>query len=184
MSAHAPTLSDVPTSYRFAHFLAADKLFGRLGKAGLDISMDEVVVCPYSSLVMLEAVIVTVARPGGVILCPEGFYKSNALHIEKYGMQLGLFAADPEQDARINPQHLRKAIRQYGEKLCALLLTMPGNPLVAEYSLEELKAIGRVLALEGVKVIIDSIFDQIQSDYIPLAAVNVELGGQTYPLHE
>jgi aspartate/methionine/tyrosine aminotransferase len=99
-------------------------------------------------------------------------------------MQLRLFAADPEEDARINPQHLRKAIRQYGDELCALLLTMPGNPLVAEYSLEELKAIGRVLVQEGVKVIIDSTFDQIQSDYIPLAAVNVELGGQTYPLHE
>ena len=164
--------------------LAADKLFGRLGKAGLDISMDEVVVCPYSSVVMLEAAIATVARPGGVILCPEGFYKSNALHIEKYGLQLRLFAADPEEDARINPQHLRKAIRQYQEELCAVLLTMPGNPLVAEYSLEELKAIGRVLVQEGVKVIIDSTFDQIQSHYIGLAAVNVELGGKTYRLHD
>jgi len=164
--------------------LAADKLFGRLRKAGLDISMDEVVVCPYSSIVMLEAAIATVARPGGVILCPEGFYKSNGLHIEKYGLQLRLFTADPEKDARINPPHLRKAIREYREELCGILLTMPGNPLVAEYSLKELKAIGRVLVQEGVHVIIDSTFDQIQSDYIPLAAVNVELGGKTYRLHD
>ena len=164
--------------------LAADKLFGRLRQAGLEISIDEVVVCPYSSLVMLEAAIAAVARPGGVILCPEGFYKNNSLHIEKYGLQLRLFAADPEQDARINPQHLRKAIREYREELCGILLTMPGNPLVAEYSLEELKAIGRVLVEEGVKVMIDSTFDQIQSDYIPLAAVNVEIGGKTYRLHD
>lgn len=164
--------------------LAADKLFGRLRQAGLNLTMDQVVVCPYSSIVMLEAAIATVARPGGVILCPEGFYKSNALHIEKHGLQLDIFTANPEEDGRINPQHLRKAIRQYGDKLCAILLTMPGNPLVAEYSLAELQAIGRVLVEEGTKVIIDSTFDQIQSDYIPLAAVKVELDGKTHLLHD
>ena len=61
---------------------------------------------------------------------------------------------------------------------------MPGHPLVAEYSLAELQAIGQVLVQEGVKVIIDSTFDQIQSDYIPLAAVNVELDGKIHRLHD
>ena len=69
---------------------------------------------------MLEAALATVARPSGVILCPQGFYKSNALHIEKYGLQLHLFTANLEEDGRINPQHLQKAIRQHRDDLCDL----------------------------------------------------------------
>src|SRR6266700_5037795 len=61
---------------RILRALAADRLYARWRQAGLAVSADDVLVCPYSSLVMLEAVMASVARPDGVILCPEGFYKS------------------------------------------------------------------------------------------------------------
>jgi len=163
--------------------LAVEKLFHRFKKAGLNIDISEVLVCPYSSLVMIEAAIATIAKPNGLILCPTGFYKSNALHIEKFGLRLQVFPADIERDARIDPNHLRRAIQQYRANLCGILLTIPGNPFVAEYSYRELQAIGQVILEEGVKVIVDSAFDSIQPDYIPLAAVKLDDRNQSHPLY-
>lgn len=125
--------------------LAAQKLFHRFAKVGFHIDINEVLVCPYSSLVMLEAAISTIAKPNGLILCPTGFYKSNALHIEKFGLKLQVFPADIDQDARIDPNQLQLAIQLHRADLCGILLTLPGNPFVAEYSAEELQAIGQVI---------------------------------------
>ena len=108
--------------------LAADRLYTRWRKACLAVSADDVLVCPYSSLTMLEAAMASVARPDGVILCPEGFYKSNRQHIEKLGLSIRLFPADLDRDGKIDAWHLRRAIQTHREQLCALLFTMPGNP--------------------------------------------------------
>jgi NAD/NADP transhydrogenase alpha subunit/aspartate/methionine/tyrosine aminotransferase len=164
--------------------LVADRLYRRWRAAGLTVTADEVLVCPYSSLVMLDAVLASVARPGGAILCPEGFYKSNSEHIEKLGLVIRLFPVDLDRDGRVEAWHLRRAIQTYREQLCALLLTMPGNPLVAAYTTEELHAIGRVLVEEGIRVIIDAAFDGVVPDYRPLAAVEVDIGGTRHSLYE
>ena len=89
---------------RLLRQLAADRLYARWRKAGLAVSADDVLVCPYSSLTMLEAALASVARPDGVVLCPEGFYKSNRQHIEKLGLSIRLFPAPPgsrRQDRRL-----------------------------------------------------------------------------------
>ena len=116
---------------------------------------------PYSSLTMLEAALASVARPDGVVLCPEGFYKSNRQHIEKLGLSIRLFPASADRDGKIDPWHLRRAIQAHREQLCALLFTMPGNPLIATYSAEELQAIGQVIVEEDVRVIIDATLDAV-----------------------
>jgi NAD/NADP transhydrogenase alpha subunit/aspartate/methionine/tyrosine aminotransferase len=164
--------------------LAADRLYARWRQAGLAVSADDVLVCPYSSLVMLEAVMASVARPDGVILCPEGFYKSNRQHIEKLGLSIRLIPAPPERDGKINPWHLRRAIQAHREQLCALLLTMPGNPLIATYTADELQAIGRVIIEEDVRVIIDATLDAVVTDYMPLAAVTVDCAGAPQSLFD
>lgn len=164
--------------------LAADRLYARWRKAGLAVSADDVLVCPYSSLTMLEAVMASVARPGGVILCPEGFYKSNRQHIEKLGLSIWLLAAPPDRDGKIDPWDLRRAIQTHREHLCALLLTMPGNPLIATYSAEELQAMGRVVVEEDVRVIIDATLDAVVPDYVPLAAITVDSAGQSQSLFD
>lgn len=151
--------------------LAADRLYMRWRKAGLAVSADEVLVCPYSSLTMLEAAMASVARPDGVIVCPEGFYKSNRQHIEKLGLSVRLF---PAPDGKIDAWHLRRAIQTHREQLCAVLFTMPGNPLIAAYSAEELQSIGRVVVEEGVRVIVDATLDAVVPDYVPLAAIVVD----------
>ena len=167
---------------RLLRQLAADRLYARWRKAGLAVSADDVLVCPYSSLTMLEAVMASVARPGGVVLCPVGFYKSNRQHIEKLGLSIRLFPAD--RDGKIDPWNLRRAIQAHREQLCALLLTMPGNPLIAMYEAEELQAIGQVLVEEDVRVIVDATLDAVVPDYVPLAAITVTGGGKPQSLYD
>ena len=141
-------------------------------------------VCPYSSLTMLEAAMASVARPDGVILCPEGFYKSNRQHIEKLGLSIRLFPARLDRDGKIDAWHLRRAIQTHREQLCALLFTMPGNPLIATYSAEELQAIGRVVVEEGARVIVDATLDAVVPDYVPLAAITVDSAGKSQSLFD
>ena len=169
---------------RILRELAAERLYARWRQAGLAVSADDVLVCPYSSLVMLEAVMASVARADGIILCPEGFYKSNRQHIEKLGLSVRLIPAPPERDGKIDPWHLRRAIQAHREQLCALLLTMPGNPLIATYTADELQAIGRVLIEEDVRVIIDATLDAVVTHDMPLAAVTVYCAGTPQSLFD
>ncbi len=169
---------------RLLRQLAADRLYMRWRKAGLAVRADDVLVCPYSSLTMLEAAMASVARPDGVILCPEGFYKSNRQHIEKLGLSIRLFPADLDRDGKIDAWHLRRAIQTHREQLCALLFTMPGNPLIATYSAEELQAIGRVVVEEGARVIVDATLDAVVPDYVPLAAITVDSAGKSQSLFD
>lgn len=169
---------------RLLRQLAADRLYKRWRKAGLTVSADDVLVCPYSSLTMLEAALASVARPGGVILCPEGFYKSNRQHIEKLGLSIRLFPARLDRDGKIDACHLRRAIQTHREQLCALLFTIPGNPLIATYSAEELQAIARVVVEEGARVIIDATLDAVAPDYVPLAALTVDSAGKPQSLFD
>jgi NAD/NADP transhydrogenase alpha subunit/aspartate/methionine/tyrosine aminotransferase len=169
---------------RLLRQLAADRLYARWRKAGLAVSEDDVLVCPYSSLTMLEAALASVARPDGVVLCPEGFYKSNRQHIEKLGLSIRLFPASADLDGKIDPWHLRRAIQAHREQLCALLFTMPGNPLIATYSAAELQAIGRVIVEEDVRVIIDATLDAVVLDYVPLAAITVDSAGRSQSLFD
>jgi NAD/NADP transhydrogenase alpha subunit/aspartate/methionine/tyrosine aminotransferase len=169
---------------RILRQLATERLYTRWRKAGLAVSADDVLVCPYSSLTMLEAAMASVARPDGVILCPEGFYKSNHQHIEKLGLSIRLFPVHLDLDGKIDPWHLRRAIQTYREQLCALLFTIPGNPLIATYSAEELQAIGRVVVEEDVRVIIDATLDAVVPDYVPLAAITVDSAGKSQSLFD
>ena len=169
---------------RLLRQLAADRLYARWRKAGLAVSADDVLVCPYSSLTMLEAALASVARPDGVVLCPEGFYKSNRQHIEKLGLSIRLFPASPDRDGKIDPWHLRRAIQANREQLCALLFTMPGNPLIATYSRAELQAIGQVIVEEDARVIIDATLDAVVPDYVPLAAITVDSAGKSQSLFD
>ena len=164
--------------------LAAQKLFPQFLNSGISLATDDIIVCPYSSLVLLETALMTIAKPGGIILCPTGFYKSNALHIEKFGLQLRTFETDLGDDARITPEALRLAIQKYRSRICGALFTMPGNPLVTEYTDEELETIGHVLVEEKVKIIVDAPFTGIQNRIKPLALAQVEHEGKTCFLHE
>ncbi len=151
--------------------LAAHKLFGRLD----GVRPDEVVVCPYSSTVLLEEAVATLARPGGVIVCPEGFYKSAAIHIQKSGLRIVTCPATPDDRFAIDPVALAECLDRYGRsgELCGVVLTLPGNPVVARYSREQLLEVARVLAAARTRVICDMAFDQMVAEHLPIAALEV-----------
>ncbi|MGV9678398.1 pyridoxal phosphate-dependent aminotransferase [Nocardia sp. NPDC003482] len=161
--------------------LAADRLFERFvrpadGVAGVRVRPEEVLVCPYSSTILLEEAVATLARPGGVIVCPEGFYKSAGLHVRKAGLRIVCCPATPDDRFAIDPEALADCLAHYrgtGE-LCGVLLTLPGNPVVARYSKAELLAVARVLAEAEVPVVCDMAFDRLVAAHLPLAALEVD----------
>ncbi|MFE3225304.1 aminotransferase class I/II-fold pyridoxal phosphate-dependent enzyme [Nocardia sp. NPDC059228] len=160
--------------------LAAERLFARIsqpidGRPGVDIDPGEVIVSPYSSTVLLEEAIATLARPGGVLVCPEGYYKSVAGHIAKFGMRMATSSVTAGGDFRIDPVSLERTLKHHAAQgnLCGVLLTLPGNPVVADYTVEQLLEIGRVLVAADVPVICDMSFDLLVEGHIPIASIVV-----------
>jgi aspartate/methionine/tyrosine aminotransferase len=171
--------------------LAAETLFASLSKPaksemGVQVKPNEVLVCPYSSTILLEEAVATLARPGGVIVCPEGFYKSAGAHISKCGLKIVPCPAVPGNSFKIDAQTLAEYVRRFSltGELCGILLTMPGNPVIAEYSLTELKHIGTVLADSGVPIICDMAFDKIVQEHIPLASLCVPSKSGTVRMYD
>ncbi|MET7769256.1 aminotransferase class I/II-fold pyridoxal phosphate-dependent enzyme [Nocardia sp. NPDC005366] len=173
--------------------LAADKLFARLsypadGIAGVRVRPEDVIVCPYSSTILLEEAIATLAEgcPGGAIVCPEGFYKSAPLHIGKSGLRIETCPTTADDSFRLDPVALERVLRRLGQagELAGVLLTLPGNPVVAEYSVAELIEIGRVLLDSGTRVICDMAFDRLVAHHIPIAAVRVPSERGRVPLFD
>ncbi|MEV6065033.1 aminotransferase class I/II-fold pyridoxal phosphate-dependent enzyme [Nocardia sp. NPDC052001] len=160
--------------------LAADSLFQRLHApvpevAGVRVDPAEVLVCPYSSTVLLEEAIATIARPDGVLVCPEGYYKSASVHIAKYGLRMVSSAATADRAFKIDPVELARTLELHAAQgnLCGVMLTLPGNPVVADYTVAELTEIGRVLVAAGVPIICDMSFDLLVDDHLPIAAITV-----------
>lgn len=158
--------------------LAADRLFRCLSHpasdvAGVTVHPDEVLVTAYSSTLLLEEAIATLARPGGVILCPEGFYKSNSLHIEKFGLRIVSCPVAPGDEFRLDAATLDEWLTGIGRSadLCGVLFTLPGNPVVARHTVAELQQIARVLAKHQVPVICDMAFGELVDHQVPLAAL-------------
>ncbi|MTE15976.1 aminotransferase class I/II-fold pyridoxal phosphate-dependent enzyme [Nocardia aurantiaca] len=160
--------------------LAAERLFARIsrpvaGMPGVDIDPGEVIVGPYSSTVLLEEAIATLARPGGVLVCPEGYYKSVAGHVAKFGLRMAASSVTGDNDFRIDPDSLERTLKSHAAQgnLCGVLLTLPGNPVVADYTVEQLVEIGRVLVAAEVPVICDMSFDLLVEGHIPIASIVV-----------
>ncbi|WP_067705126.1 pyridoxal phosphate-dependent aminotransferase [Nocardia jejuensis] len=160
--------------------LAADSLFQRLRAPGaglppVPVDVREVIVSPYSSTVLLEEAVATLARPGGVLVCPEGYYKSASVHVAKYGLRMVTSAATPDESFKIDPVALARTLEHHARQgdLCGVMLTLPGNPVVGAYTVAELIEIGRVLIEAGTPVICDMSFDLLVDDHIPIAAITV-----------
>ncbi|WP_158607867.1 aminotransferase class I/II-fold pyridoxal phosphate-dependent enzyme [Nocardia panacis] len=163
--------------------LAARRLFGRLDHpvaevAGIAVRPEEVVVAPYSSTILLEEAVATIARPGGVLVCPEGFYKSSSIHVAKFGLRMVPCPVAPDAAFKIDPERLARCLAEVAASgaLCGVLLTLPGNPVYADYSERELRDIAEVLHRSGVPVICDMAFDCLVAQHIPIASLELSVG--------
>lgn len=160
--------------------LAADNLFSRLYYptpeiTGIKVRPEEVIVCPYSSMVLIEEALATIARPNGVVVCPEGFYKNFGLSARKLGLQIITCPNAADNTFKVDAEALAvclQGVRSTGN-LCGVLLTLPGNPVVSNYTLKELIAIGRTLIDANVPILLDMGFDRLVSDYVPLASLRI-----------
>lgn len=171
--------------------LAAERLFQRLsapgrGLPGVRVDLGEVIVSPYSSTVLLEEALATLARPGGVLVCPEGYYKNAESHVAKFGMRMVSSPATADDRFAIDPVALERCLDLHARQgnLCGVLLTLPGNPVLTEYSPDELIAIGRVLAAARVPVICDMSFDLLSATHVPIAALTVPTPGGPVRLYD
>jgi|GEM_PF-2608403 len=162
--------------------LAEERLFARIakpadGKPAPEFSTSDILIAPYSSTDMLDACLRVLSKPRGVMLMPEGYYKSVARHLQAAGLSIETFPVDYTHDAKIDPAQMEKKIqllKAQGIPISGVLFTMPGNPIVSQYSREEMEAIGRVLVKHKLPYICDSVFDPLVPDYVPLAAVTVK----------
>ncbi|MBL1078217.1 aminotransferase class I/II-fold pyridoxal phosphate-dependent enzyme [Nocardia sp. 2] len=171
--------------------LAADTLFRRVVDPGCELpgvplTVDEIIVCPYSSTVLLEEAVATLARPGGVLVCPEGYYKSASVHVAKYGLRMVSSPATGDDEFKIDPKALELCLDEYARQgtLCGVMLTLPGNPVVGDYTVGELTEIGRVLVRAGVPVICDMSFDLLVEGHVPIAAITVPTADGPVRLHD
>lgn len=177
--------------------LVVTKIFDRFIRSGAAITPNHVVVCPYSSTLLtgnaLEVFKREILKRKGVedvvIVSPSAFYKSNGVMANAKGLKiLTIPKKSSGEFGKIDPTGLRDFIRALKQSSTGviLLLTMPGNPFIHLYSEEELQAIGRVIIEEDVPTIVDSVFDKIvpDEDWIPLAAVKVQVGDRTCSLFD
>ncbi len=162
--------------------LAAQHLFPQVnGKAGIELSMDNVVVADSSSMNVLTKVLEEMAgtspaletgaangngekaKPKRILLVEEGHYSKVASHVRNAGMILACVSTG--QDGKTDPLAWREAIEACGDQLGGVMITQPGNPHPVKYTRDEAMAITQVFNETGVKVIIDSAYDRIHNDY-------------------
>ena len=172
--------------------LAAEKLFSRLsqsfpGEKGINVQPDEVIVCPYSSMLMIDEALATIARPGGVIICPEGFYKNFGLVAKKLGLRIVTCKTTSDDSFKIDIETLATCIQKVKETgmLCGVLLTWPGNPVVrVYYTPDELKTFGKALVDVDIPIICDMAFDLLIDNYITLAALRIPTPNGSIQLYD
>jgi aspartate/methionine/tyrosine aminotransferase len=161
--------------------LAAEKLFENIAapahkQPGPTITADDVIVAPYSSTVLLEEALASIATTDGVIICPEGFYKNASIHIKKLGLRIITSPNRADNSFKLDIPAFARCIQQTREshKVCGILLTLPGNPAIANYSIDELIAIGRILIESELPIICDMAFDRVLDQHTPLASLTID----------
>eukprot|EP00357_Protocruzia_adherens_P036350 CAMPEP_0115028182 /NCGR_PEP_ID=MMETSP0216-20121206/36078_1 /TAXON_ID=223996 /ORGANISM="Protocruzia adherens, Strain Boccale" /LENGTH=500 /DNA_ID=CAMNT_0002404177 /DNA_START=57 /DNA_END=1559 /DNA_ORIENTATION=- len=172
--------------------LAAEKLFHILDHPhpqvpGIKVPPSDVLVYPYSDTCVIEKVLASVSKSKGVILSPAGFYKNNSKLAFNAGLKIVAIPIDL-QTGKMDFDEMDRLLQLYTHQgtLCCFLMTIPGNPLVVEYTVEELQRIGCAVLKYQVPTVVDSIFfSSAPADKaIQLAAVEVEFEGKTVLMHD
>ena len=174
--------------------LATERLFDRLthpqieGVSGIEIDPQEVVVVPYSSTrLLIEALGCRPLKNRSIALCPEGFYKGNARLANNCGLAIETFPVDLKNDGIIIPEKLDQYLTYKRNRVSVLWLTMPGNPLIAHHSVEQLEQVAQVIFKHDVDVFIDMLFDKMVPDgkYTPLTNIRVkDHNGQSHLMYD
>jgi aspartate/methionine/tyrosine aminotransferase len=162
--------------------LAISRLFERLthsqinGISDININHQDIVVIPYSSTrLLIEALICRPKKDRDIALCPEGYYKGNAKLAANCGLRIQTFPVDLANDGVIIPEILDNCLTDNKNRTAILWMTMPGNPLIARYSKEQLEQIAKIVVKHNTDVFIDMLFDKMvpMGDYIPFPNIQI-----------
>jgi aspartate aminotransferase len=99
---------------------------------------------------------------GQHVLLPSPAWVSYPAMIELAGGETVEIPASIDNDFKITPSMLERAIDQSGERAAAIIINTPNNPCGTMYSPDELRALGEVLAPhEHITIITDEIYEKL-----------------------
>ena len=127
---------------------------------GLEFAAKEVLVANGGKQAVAEAV-AAVAGPGDEVLIPTPSWHSYPEMARAVGAVPVTVATGEENDFRITPDELRRAITP---RTRAFVFCSPSNPTGSVYTATELEALGEALAGSGAYVISDEIYEKLLYD--------------------
>ncbi len=107
-----------------------------------------------------------ICDPGDLVLTPRPCYGLFGALVGAMGAALHLVESDPENDYKMGPDDLDRALRQNKLVRC-LLISNPGNPTGSVYSREEYEALAEILERpehSHVWVLLDEVYDRTVFD--------------------
>ena len=133
---------------------------------GLDFALNEISVSTGAKQVIFNALMATLDAGDEVIL-PTPYWTSYADMVEICGGTVVAVPCDGAQGFRLQPAQLEAAITP---RTRWLFLNSPSNPTGAAYSVEQIEALGEVLARHPhVMVLADDIYEHILYDGLAFA---------------
>ena len=133
---------------------------------GLDFALNEISVSTGAKQVIFNALMATLDAGDEVIL-PAPYWTSYADMVEICGGTVVAVPCDGAQGFRLQPAQLEAAITP---RTRWLFLNSPSNPTGAAYSVEQIEALGEVLARHPhVMVLADDIYEHILYDGLAFA---------------
>ncbi|HEY4602489.1 MAG TPA: pyridoxal phosphate-dependent aminotransferase [Cerasibacillus sp.] len=144
----------------------------------LDYELDEIIVTTGAKHA-LYTLFQVILNPGDEVIVPTPYWVS-------YPEQIKLAEGEPvfvnaleENDFKITPEQLEKAITN---KTKALIINSPSNPTGMMYSKEELQALGEVCIKHDVLIVSDEIYEKLiytSDQHVSIAQLSPALKAQT-----
>nr|WP_239534107.1 pyridoxal phosphate-dependent aminotransferase [Thalassobacillus pellis] len=118
-------------------------------------------------------------NPGEEVIIPAPYWVSYPEQVKLAGGNPVLTQAKEENDFKLTPEQLEKAITS---KTKAVIINSPNNPTGMMYSREELNELGKVCLEHGVLVVSDEIYEKLiytEQDHVSIASLSEELYNNT-----
>ena len=103
-------------------------------------------------------IVYALAGPGDEVIIPAPYWVSYPEQVRAVGASPVILETSPEQDFKVSPDALRKAIT---DRTRLLIFNSPSNPTGSVYDRDELAALAEVLVEKSVPVLSDEVYDAL-----------------------
>lgn len=129
-------------------------------KYGLDYNPENEVLVTVGATEALSATLTAILDPGDVVLLPAPAYPGYEPIVNLIGAEI-VEIDTTANDFILTPEMLESALKEYGDKVKAVLLNYPANPTGVTYSRAEIQAFVAVLENYPVFVISDEVYSEL-----------------------